>query len=116
MGTRGNIVSCGQRSATNLSTSVGNQTLVPDPLRVDQFATEASVVPGDGRDGDLAPWTPPAALHCHTLGPLLDAADVKHLKAVPAVPGCLLLLHLVQTDHTLRGSLHQRLGQSIPQV
>lgn len=101
MGTRGHTVSCGQRSTTNLSTRVRNQSLIPDPLRVGQFATEACVVPGDRRDGCLTSWTPPAPLHRHALGPLLDAADVKHLEAVAAVPGSLLLLHLVQTDHTL---------------
>ena len=101
MGTRGNTVSCGQRSTTNLSTRVGNQSLIPDPLRVGQFAAEACVVPGDRRDGGLTSWTPPAALHCDTLGPLLDAAEVKHLEAVAAVPGGVMLLHLIQTDHAL---------------
>jgi len=95
---------------------VRHQTLVPDPLRVGQFAAEARVVPGDGRDGGLAAWTPPAAIHCHALGPLLDADDVKHLEAVAAVPGGLVLLHLVQADHAFRGSLQQGLGQSIPQI
>lgn len=116
MGTRGNTVSCGQRSTTNLSTRVRDQTLIPDPLRVCQFAAEARVVPGDRNDGGLTSWTPPATLHRHTLGPLLDAADVKHLEAVAAVPGGLLLLHLIQTYHALGGSLHKGLGQTIPQI
>lgn len=116
MGTRKNTVSSSQRPTTNLSTRVRDQTLIPDPLRVCQFAAEARVVPGDSSDGGLTSWTPPAALHRHTLGPLLDAADVKHLEAVAAVPGGLLLLHLIQTDHALGGSLHQGLGQTIPQV
>ena len=116
MGTREGAVCCSQGPATNLSAGVRHQTLVPDPLRVGQFAAEAGVVPGDGGDGHLAPWTPPAALHRHALGPLPGAADVKHLEAVAAVPGGLLLLHLVQADHALRGSLQQGLGQSIPQI
>ena len=116
METRGHTLSCSQRSATDLSAGVGHQALIPDPLGVDQFATEAGVVPRDGRDGGLTPWAPPGPLHRHTLGPLPDAGDVEHLEAVAAVPGGLLLLDLVQTDHALRGALQQSLSQTVPQV
>lgn len=88
---------------------MGDQTLILIPVWVDQLTTEAAILPGDSGHWRLTARASPAPLHCHTLGPLFDAGDVEDLEAVPAVPGGLLLLHLVKADHALGSSPHEGL-------